>query len=74
MKQLYTKTGDSGETSLRGGVRVSKNDLRIEANGEIDTLNSLLGLFAERREEIDKTLETVLKKANEESTEISDKQ
>ena len=48
MKQLYTKTGDSGETSLRGGVRVSKNDLRIEANGEIDMLNSLLGLFAER--------------------------
>ena len=32
------------------------------------------GLFAERREEIEKTLETVLKKANEESTEISDKQ
>lgn len=48
MKQLYTKTGDGGETSLRGGVRVSKNDLRIEANGEIDMLNSLLGLFAER--------------------------
>ena len=47
MKQLYTKTGDSGETSLRKGVRVSKNDLRIEANGEIDMLNSLLGLFAE---------------------------
>ena len=47
MKQLYTKTGDSGETSLRNGVRVSKNDLRIEANGEIDMLNSLLGLFAE---------------------------
>jgi ATP:cob(I)alamin adenosyltransferase len=48
VKQLYTKTGDGGETSLRGGVRVSKNDLRIEANGEIDMLNSLLGLFAER--------------------------
>ena len=48
MKQLYTKTGDKGLTSLRDGVRVSKNDLRIEANGEIDMLNSLLGLFAER--------------------------
>ena len=47
MKQLYTKTGDGGETSLRDGVRVSKNDPRIEANGEIDMLNSLLGLFAE---------------------------
>ena len=48
VKQIYTKTGDKGLTSLRGGVRVSKNDLRIEANGEIDMLNSLLGLFAER--------------------------
>ena len=48
MKQIYTKTGDSGETSLRNGVRVSKDDPRIEANGEIDMLNSLIGLFAER--------------------------
>ena len=43
MKQIYTKTGDGGETSLRGGIRVSKDDPRIEANGEIDMLNSLLG-------------------------------
>ncbi len=35
-------------TSLRGGVRVSKDDPRIEANGEIDMLNSLLGMFAEK--------------------------
>ena len=35
-------------TSLRGGVRVSKDDPRIEANGEIDMLNSLIGLFAEK--------------------------
>lgn len=48
MKHIYTKTGDSGETSLRNGVRVSKNDPRIEANGEIDMLNSLIGLIAER--------------------------
>ena len=46
MKQIYTKTGDEGMTSLRDGVRVSKDDVRIEANGEIDMLNSLLGLFA----------------------------
>ena len=35
-------------TSLRDGVRVCKDDPRIEANGEIDMLNSLLGLFAEK--------------------------
>ncbi len=44
MKQIYTKTGDEGRTSLRGGERVDKDDLRIEVNGEIDHLNSLLGV------------------------------
>ena len=44
MKNIYTKTGDKGMTSLRGGVRVSKDDIRIEANGQIDQLNSLLGI------------------------------
>ena len=48
MKEIYTKTGDEGMTSLRDGVRVSKDDPRIEANGEIDMLNSLIGLFAEK--------------------------
>lgn len=48
MKQIYTKTGDQGMTSLRGGIRVSKDDPRIEANGEIDMLNSLIGLFVGR--------------------------
>jgi ATP:cob(I)alamin adenosyltransferase len=47
MKQIYTKTGDAGTTSLRDGVRVNKDDIRIEANGEIDMLNSLIGLMAE---------------------------
>jgi len=44
MKQIYTKTGDGGQTSLRGGLRVDKDDPRIEANGQTDHLNSLLGL------------------------------
>lgn len=44
MKQIYTKTGDEGETSLREGVRVDKDDLRIETNGQIDHLNALLGV------------------------------
>ncbi len=56
MKHIYTKTGDSGETSLRNGVRVSKNDPRIEANGEIDMLNSLIGLIAERSPLLDLSL------------------
>lgn len=42
--KIYTRTGDSGETSLFGGARVSKKDLRIAAYGTIDELNSFLGL------------------------------
>lgn len=42
--KIYTKTGDSGETSLFGGKRVWKNDLRIEAYGTVDELNSVLGV------------------------------
>lgn len=45
MKQIYTKTGDQGTTSLRGGQRVPKDDPRIEANGQLDMLNALLGLL-----------------------------
>lgn len=44
MKQIYTKTGDEGTTSLRDGVRVPKYDPRIEANGRIDQLNAHLGI------------------------------
>jgi len=44
MKDICTKTGDGGTTSLRGGVRVPKDDIRIETNGEIDHLNALLGV------------------------------
>ncbi len=44
MKQIYTKTGDEGQTSLRGGMRVDKDDIRIETNGQIDHLNALLGV------------------------------
>ena len=40
MKQIYTKTGDEGQTSLRGGMRVDKDDIRIETNGQIDHLNT----------------------------------
>lgn len=42
--KIYTKTGDRGTTGIRGGERVSKTDQRIEANGAIDELNSVLGI------------------------------
>ncbi|MCI5071903.1 cob(I)yrinic acid a,c-diamide adenosyltransferase [bacterium] len=41
--KIYTKTGDSGETSLFSGGRVQKNHIRVRAYGEVDELNSLLG-------------------------------
>ena len=40
---IYTCTGDTGLTSLVGGKRVKKNDIRIEAYGDVDELNSQLG-------------------------------
>jgi cob(I)alamin adenosyltransferase len=43
--KIYTKTGDKGETSLIGGVRVPKFHLRIESYGTVDELNSYLGLI-----------------------------
>jgi cob(I)alamin adenosyltransferase len=42
--KIYTKTGDSGDTSLFGGQRVPKDALRIEAYGTVDELNSMLGI------------------------------
>jgi cob(I)alamin adenosyltransferase len=42
--KIYTKTGDSGNTSLIGGTKVSKSNLRIETYGTIDELNSYIGL------------------------------
>jgi len=42
--KIYTKTGDKGTTSLLGGTRVSKADLRIDSYGEVDELNAYLGV------------------------------
>ncbi|HET9429648.1 MAG TPA: cob(I)yrinic acid a,c-diamide adenosyltransferase [Chitinophagaceae bacterium] len=42
--KIYTKTGDKGSTSLIGGTKVPKSDLRIEAYGTVDELNSYIGL------------------------------
>jgi cob(I)alamin adenosyltransferase len=41
--KIYTKTGDSGETSLFGKTRISKADPRVDAYGEVDELNACLG-------------------------------
>lgn len=44
MANLYTKTGDKGETSLYGGQRVSKNSIKVICYGTMDEANSMLGL------------------------------
>lgn len=45
--KIYTKTGDAGKTSLLGGKKVSKGDLRIESYGSVDELNSFVGLLSD---------------------------
>ncbi|HJN44426.1 MAG: ATP:cob(I)alamin adenosyltransferase [Acidobacteria bacterium] len=42
--KIYTRRGDTGETGLRGGRRVSKAEPRVDAYGEVDELNACLGL------------------------------
>lgn len=49
--KIYTKTGDNGTTSLVGGKRVSKADVRLEAYGTADELNSFIGLLRAKTNE-----------------------
>lgn len=56
--KIYTKTGDKGQTSLIGGTRIPKFDIRIEAYGTVDELNSNIGLV--RDQEIDENSKTIL--------------
>jgi cob(I)alamin adenosyltransferase len=44
--KVYTRTGDQGTTSLVGGIRIKKNDIRLEAYGTVDELSAHLGLLA----------------------------
>ncbi|MBJ3814983.1 cob(I)yrinic acid a,c-diamide adenosyltransferase [Shimwellia pseudoproteus] len=44
MYRIYTRTGDQGTTALFGGSRISKDDIRVEAYGSVDTLIALLGV------------------------------
>ena len=46
LSRIYTKGGDTGETGLGNGARVPKDHPRVTAYGEVDELNSVLGLFA----------------------------
>ena len=56
--KIYTKGGDKGETSLLGGTRVAKSHERVEAYGNIDELNSFIGLI--RDQDIDPHYRDVL--------------
>ncbi|WP_338876251.1 cob(I)yrinic acid a,c-diamide adenosyltransferase [Spirosoma sp. SC4-14] len=52
--KIYTKTGDKGQTGLIGGRRVSKADLRIDAYGTVDELNSWIGLVRDQAVNVDR--------------------
>lgn len=53
MRKIYTRTGDEGMTGIHGGTRVPKDDIRIEANGCLDELNTLLGIVRSMLSETD---------------------
>ncbi len=55
INRVYTKTGDSGDTSLVGGQRVSKDSLRIESYGTVDELNAFVGMACQTVRELELT-------------------
>jgi cob(I)alamin adenosyltransferase len=59
--KIYTRTGDDGQTGLFGGLRVDKHDVRVEAYGAVDELNSVIGLVRAARfdEAVDEALARV---------------
>lgn len=61
--RIYTKTGDQGTTSLIGGTKVPKNDIRIETYGTVDELNSWIGLISDLLQ--DNTLNQELKEVQD---------
>jgi len=50
--KIYTRSGDKGKTSLLGGKRVLKSDLRIHAYGTVDELNSFIGLIRDLEQDL----------------------
>lgn len=57
---MYTKKGDDGTTGLIGGTRVSKDDIRIEAYGTVDELNSWIGLVRDQGPLLDRKAELII--------------
>jgi cob(I)alamin adenosyltransferase len=45
LSKIYTKTGDKGTTGLGDGARVAKDSLRVQAMGDVDELNSVIGIM-----------------------------
>ena len=68
LNKIYTKTGDDGTTGLTDGSRVKKYDLRPEAYGTVDELNSILGMIVSlykdkiRKEKSDDEILNLLKR------------
>jgi len=62
--KIYTKTGDKGDTGLQGGKRISKSSERIRAYGNVDEVNSVLGIVLSHK--IDQDVEELLKKIQNE--------
>lgn len=60
ISKVYTKTGDKGKTSLVGGQKVLKSNVRIHAYGEIDELNSVVGLCIEELKLMDKDFSSLI--------------
>ena len=68
LNRIYTRAGDTGQTQLAGGQRLSKNDLRIECYGTVDELNAFVGAaraLAEQMEPL-QTLTLILKRIQHE--------
>ncbi|MEP3247848.1 MAG: cob(I)yrinic acid a,c-diamide adenosyltransferase [Sneathiella sp.] len=60
LTKIYTRGGDKGQTSLGTGTRVSKHDTRVEAYGDVDELNAIIGLARlTAREEVDGMLSRI---------------
>ena len=60
LSKIYTRTGDDGTTGIGDGSRVAKTDMRIEAMGAVDELNSALGLLAAGLEREERRFQPVL--------------
>ena len=61
--KVYTRTGDAGQTSLVSGNRVSKDDVRVEAYGTVDELNSNIGVLLHSTKLDDQEIIALLRKA-----------